>query len=133
MRPELCGSFGDRAIDAVDLVDELLEEPAHGRECVMADAGTGEQLRVGDDRHDQRVATRELPDARIGGGVEAVVAVQEAGDGDRVEQRYHSSRSAWTLRRSSPPVARLPEYRSTRSSILVSTTRPAPSASMRTE
>src|SRR3954454_14433079 len=109
LRPKLRGSFGDRAVDAVDLVDELLEEPADGRLCVMAEAGAGEQFRVRDDRHDQGVAARELPHAGIGGGVEGVIAVEEAGDRDGIEQRYHSSRSVSTLRRSSPPVAKLPE------------------------
>jgi len=41
--------------------------------------------------------------------VEGVVAVEEAGDHDGVEQRYHSPRSASTLRPRSPLVVRLPE------------------------
>src|SRR6266540_7065153 len=97
----------------------------------MAEARAGEQLCVRDDRDDQRVASCQLPDASIGGGVKGIVTVEEARDHDRVEECYHSSRRAVTLRPSSPPVARLPEYRSTISSTLVSTTRPAPSDSTR--
>jgi hypothetical protein len=74
----------------VDLADEVCDEATHSGFVVMPQPGAGEQLRVGDDRRDGRLATGERADACVGGGMERVVAVEEAGDGHRVEQRYHS-------------------------------------------
>jgi hypothetical protein len=106
------GPFRDGTVDAADLVDEPSEEPAHSRLLVMTQPGAREQLRVGDDRHDERLPTRELANTRIGGEVEGVIAVEEAGDRDRVEERHHSSRIAWhgAAKESNLPavVARLP-------------------------
>lgn len=106
---QLRSSLGDVPVDVVDLIDEVGEEAAHGRPVVMSEACAREQLRVGDDRDDQPLPAGELADALISGGVKGVITVEEAGDHGGVEQRYHSSRRASTLRRSSPPVATLPE------------------------
>jgi hypothetical protein len=98
----------DGAVDVVDRIDQIVKEASHRSLGVVSAPGTREGFGVGDHRRDQGVPARELPDAPVRGGVERVCAIEEAGNDDGVEERYHSSRCDSMERRSAPPVSRLP-------------------------
>jgi len=53
LRSQLRRPFCNDTVDAENLFDDLLKEATHRFLLVMPDACAGEQLGVGDDRHDE--------------------------------------------------------------------------------
>lgn len=107
--PKVGCRIGDGNVNGQDGRKQSTEESCDVLFVVMPEAGSGQDLGVGDDRCHQPLSARELANGRVRGIVKSILSIEKANDDIRVEDYRHSPRNPSTRSRKSPPVSRHPE------------------------